>query len=80
MAVTKTKISVTVSSDLVRLLEAIAKSENLPKSNLVERSLQKMIDERMEKEAEIIAKTQLDDIATEEEWQKIEPDWPEWKE
>ena len=78
MAVTKTKISVSISNMLAMFLEEQAKLENTSKSALVEKSLKQMIDDRMEKEAKIIAKTKFDDLPTEDEWLEIQSELPEW--
>ena len=72
MSISKTRISVTIIHQLANMLEEIAKKEQTTKSALVERSIKKMVEERMSKEAKIIASTTFEDLPSEDEWLQIQ--------
>lgn len=68
MAVSKTRISVTIIHQLAQMLEEIAEADNVSKSEVVERSLKEMVEDRMKREAKIIASMTFDDLPSEEDW------------
>jgi predicted transcriptional regulator len=68
MATTKARISVTINPELAALLDEIAEADKVSRSEIVERSLQEMMDRRMKREAKIIASMTFDDLPSEEEW------------
>jgi metal-responsive CopG/Arc/MetJ family transcriptional regulator len=72
MKATKARISVTIMPDLARLLEEIAELENVSKSEIVERSLKEMMDDRMAKDARALAAMTFDDLPSEDEWLQIQ--------
>ena len=75
MSATKTKISVTISSNLAKLLEIGAKEAEISKSALVESAIQNLINQKMEEDAKKIAKMHIDDLPTEDEWLEIQSDF-----
>jgi metal-responsive CopG/Arc/MetJ family transcriptional regulator len=68
MGATKTRISVTIIPYLAKMLDEIAEQEGCSKSEIVERSLKEMMDERMTSDAKALAKMTFDDLPSEEDW------------
>ena len=68
MSVSKTRISVTIIHQLARMLEEIAETDNVSKSEIVERSLKEMMEDRMAKDAKALAAMTFDDLPSEEDW------------
>lgn len=68
MSVTKTRISVTIIHQLAQMLEEIAETDNVSKSEVVERSLKKMMNDRMASDAKALAAMTFDDLPSEEDW------------
>ncbi|MDH5596546.1 MAG: ribbon-helix-helix domain-containing protein [Candidatus Peregrinibacteria bacterium] len=79
MSALKEKISITMDSNLLRMLDDLAKELGISRSALIETSIQKMARERLREEAKIIANTPLDDVFSEKEWAKLQTPLPEWK-
>jgi len=75
MAVTKTKISVTISKVLADLLEEMAEKMQVPKSALVEDALKPLIERRLEADAKALASLSANDLPSEEEWMSVQSDW-----
>jgi predicted transcriptional regulator len=73
MTATKTKISVTISMALARLLEEMANAQNTTKSAIVEKSIRQMAEERLADEAKIISSAVFDDLPSEDEWIEMQP-------
>ncbi len=80
MAAVKEKISVTIDADLAHLIKEMSEESGVPKSQIVESSIQKMVDDRMKTDA--IKTAQIDDdyAPSAEEWRALAPDLPEWEE
>lgn len=68
MAATKTRISVTISPELAQLLEETAEVDKVSKSEIVERSLKEMMNDRMARDAKELAAMTFDDLPGEDEW------------
>lgn len=68
MGLTKTRISVTIIPQLAKMLEEIAETDNVSKSEVVERSLREMVNDRMARDAKALAAMTFDDLPSEEDW------------
>lgn len=71
MAATKTRISATVSKELAKMLNEIAKHSPYSKSALIEMALKKIFEEQLAKDAKTLASLQANDLPTEDEWLMI---------
>lgn len=75
MSAIKEKISVSISSPLVKFLEDIAHTEHISKSALVENALENYRHIRLAQDAQKLAQMHFNDLPTEEEWLTIQSEY-----
>ncbi len=75
MSVTKTKLSVSISSRLAKTLEESARLTGANKSALIEEALHQWVENKLAEDAKVTAKTTFKDLPNEDEWIKIQPKW-----
>jgi predicted transcriptional regulator len=75
MAALKEKLSVSLSSSLVKLIESSAKATNRSKSELIEEALHRWVEHQLEEDAKKTAQITFDDLPSEDEWTQIQPKW-----
>lgn len=75
MRTSKTKMSISISSHLARLLEDDAKNSDTSKSALIEEALHQWVENKLIEDAKATAKATFDDLPTEDEWLQIQSKW-----
>ena len=71
----KEKISVSIETGLVKVLDESARSSNTSKSALVEEALHQWVENRLAEDAQATAKATFGDLPGEDEWTELQPKW-----